>query len=79
LNGFIRRKEDKVMDKFWMVYGGYLSDPVFKHESEQDARTEAERLARKHPGNKFYILEVIAMCQLKEFEWTELLHKEIPF
>ena len=67
------------MKKFWMVYGGYQSNPTKKHETELEARNEAERLARKQPGQQFYILEVIAICQTKDLEWIELPHDDIPF
>lgn len=45
--------------KFWMVYGiGQLS-PTYQHYSFLQASDEAKRLAEKHPGIKFVVLEAL--------------------
>jgi hypothetical protein len=50
--------------KFWMVWrdGGHA--PQVKHESEEGARAEAERLARLNPSGSFVVLEALAAYQL---------------
>ena len=53
------------MGKFWMIYVEGTGGFGVKHETEDVARSEAERLARL-PDNrcrKVYILETIGFCQ----------------
>ncbi|MCJ2009789.1 hypothetical protein [Methylobacterium sp. J-092] len=45
------------MKPFWMVQG---SGPArFRHDTKAAATTEAERLARQHPGSVFVVMEAI--------------------
>lgn len=63
------------MDRFWMVWSPTGRTPTFKHDSEESARNEAERLARNtSPGEKFYILEAKAVVERPELPvtWTDL-------
>lgn len=53
------------MLKFWMLYVEGGSAPARKHENEQDARTEAERLA-KTIGKIVVLLEAKAICACLE-------------
>jgi hypothetical protein len=55
---------------FWMVYGEGRAAPAFKHFSEQDARREAERLART-AGGKFYVLASVAACERTDVTWED--------
>lgn len=45
--------------KFWMVFNSSARGPKQRHNSEQKAREEADRLAAQHPGAKCYVLEAI--------------------
>ena len=47
--------------QFWMVWNPAGHSPVFKHETARLARIEAERLARLNPGQRFYVLEAVAL------------------
>lgn len=46
-------------DRFWFVWrneGGY---PFVRHPTETAAYAEANRLAMRHPGSDFYVLEAV--------------------
>jgi hypothetical protein len=72
--------EEKVMEKFWMVWNPKRTSPTCQHKSIEAAVAEAERLARRDPGQEFYVLEALRMCQVPELpiKWTEL-EEPIPF
>ena len=53
---------------FWMVLGN--GTPTFRHYSEQQARIEAERLARMNPGSAFTVLESIATVVKSDLSWS---------
>ena len=48
-------------NKFWMVWkiNGYA--PVQKHETAEIAKAEASRLAEKHPGERFVVLQAMSV------------------
>lgn len=46
--------------RFWMVYGEGQGAPTYKHDNEQDAAAEAQRLALRYPGCAFYVLKGVA-------------------
>lgn len=48
--------------------------PTRLHEKHEEARVEAERLARKHPGNYFgvFVMEVAATCSINPVQWIRL-------
>jgi hypothetical protein len=48
-----------------MVYGEGKSAPTRKHETREEAVTEAKRLARKHNG-KFFVLQAVAFVVPEE-------------
>jgi hypothetical protein len=48
---------------FWMIFREDGRAPAFKHETLQDAETEAVRLAKAMPGDVFHILAVVATVQ----------------
>lgn len=55
---------------FWMVKG---SGPTsYEHNDEQMARTEAERLAKEHPGCVFTVLGPVAAYQKSDVQITDL-------
>lgn len=47
------------MRQFWMVWNVGGNPPRHQHSYEHEAITEAERLARAHPGEAFVVLEAI--------------------
>ena len=55
------------MKKFWMVYveGQSRDTPTKQHETEQAARDEAIRLARK-VGRPAIVLKTITLCRVSE-------------
>lgn len=55
-------KSDLPIPKFWMVYREDSSAPRVKHSSLADAANEARRLAKKHPGKAFFVLEAQMMA-----------------
>lgn len=51
-------------EEFWMVFnpnGPRGGVPTCRHDSERSATNEAERLARLHPGEAFYVLRATHM------------------
>lgn len=46
--------------EFWLVWRRDGRAPVCEHGSYHDARAEAERLAKHHPGSRFYVLSPCA-------------------
>ncbi len=60
-------------DQFFMVFGGHGNTPTAKHLTHDSARSEAERLAKKHK-TPFYILKSVAKCSVKAapVEWKEI-------
>lgn len=48
---------------FYMVWSERSHETHKRHESEREARTEAERLARVGPGCKFYVLCAIGVAE----------------
>ena len=46
--------------QFWFVWTKRGRVPRYAHSSYTDACNEAMRLARKHPGRKFIVLEGVA-------------------
>lgn len=65
--------------QFWMVWNPHRDPPKHRHESPQQAKVEAERLAREHPGNRFYVLQAVGFCSRNEVSWTTLDDADIPF
>ena len=43
--------------KFWLVWGIGKPAPTMQHPNPLKAEAEANRLALKHPGTKFAVLE----------------------
>lgn len=57
--------------------------PSFEHPTAQNAKIEAERLARLNPGEKFMVLQSIAECEKVDVTWREhqpdFQESDIPF
>jgi len=51
--------------KFWMVWMNNTPPPTKRHPSYQLAFEEADRIARKTPGKKVYVLEAM------DYRWVE--------
>ena len=68
-------------DPFYLVWNPATGYTRHQHQSEQDARKEAERLARQVPGTKFFVLSVVACCRVPPPVtpmWTQY-KVDIPF
>ena len=59
------------MDKFWMVWGPTFGSPEVRHLTLNAAKVEAARLAVKHPGYGFIILESLGHYKKEEIIWTQ--------
>ena len=60
------------MNRFFMVWNEGNLGPTIQHSSEKEARTEIERLARKHPGRKFYLLVATDYCRVNDISWASM-------
>ena len=47
---------------FWYVFNPTGGPPRVRHNSEESARLEAERLAENNPGEVFQVLKYVASC-----------------
>lgn len=64
---------------FWMVWGEQTCETRVRHHSLEDARREAERLAEKHPGNRFFVLAAQGYAvTARPTTWVDL-EEELPF
>lgn len=52
------------MTPYYYVYRWAHGQPIQRHTKLTDAVIEAERLAQKHPGETFEILECVAMSKI---------------
>ena len=50
----------EIQPPFWLVWRRGGRAPCYEHESYIGARTEAERLAKANPGQRFYVLSPVA-------------------
>lgn len=67
-------------EQFWLVWcpgGPNGGQPTVRHRSRDDARREAERLARLNSGQQFYVLLAVEMCERNDVIWQAL--DEMPF
>jgi len=67
------------MSEFWMVWCEGGMAPKVKHSSALEAGQEAERLARKNPVQRFYVLHCreYVVFSPSPVQWVKL--DEIPF
>lgn len=56
--------------KFWVVWNENNRAPTVKHWNILEASSEAERLARKHEGQIFHVLEYVNSCWKKDIIWA---------
>lgn len=67
---------------FWLVWNPQGHEPQARHDSEQSAEREAERLAKKHPGQRFIVLRPVrevVVDNVQRFEYEPEDHDELPF
>lgn len=57
------------MKGFWMVWNEQGSAPSYKHDTEESAKDEAERLARANPRHRFVVLRAIGAVIKTELTW----------
>lgn len=62
---------------FWFVWCEGGGAPSYKHPTEHEAWTEAERLARKEKGKTFVVLRSVGECVVNDVHRT--VHDDIPF
>ena len=60
------------MKPFWMVYGIGQGGPTVRHETEDKAQREADRLARANPGVTFVLLEATKAVRRRDLERFDL-------
>lgn len=65
--------------KFWMVWNPKRDTPAYQHHSHEAAVSEAERLARLNPGQRFYVLEATDLRVVDAMVRQTLDVLEIPF
>lgn len=63
---------------FWMVWNPDGYPPRVQHFTEHKAVLEAERLARCHPGQRFYVMLATDMRVVDDMKRIKL-EAEIPF
>ena len=56
------REEYKDFEPYWYVYRRGCDAPTKRHDSEQQAIAEAQRLAAKE-GKSFYVLKAVAKIE----------------
>ena len=71
-------------EKFFVVWNENAGPPRHKHKgihAEDNARKEAERLARENPGETFHVLKLVDSCCKKEVFWSSDFADlgEVPF
>ena len=66
------------MNPFWMIWNEGGNAPRVKHRSEQEARLEAERLARCNSGQVFHVLVVVDSCRKSDVEWLRKYDSDVP-
>ena len=61
------------MYDFWLVWNPAGLNPKHKHLTAEAATTEAERLARANPGNRFYVLHALEYREVNDMQRVVLL------
>lgn len=65
---------------FWLVWNPQGYNPQHKHNSEDGATREAERLARANPGQTFIVMESVGALVVDNIQRTDLRPgSELPF
>lgn len=67
------------MKQFWIIWCPQgQKTPSHKHQSEELAVVEAERLARLHPDKEFFVMEAIHLRQVVDMRRVDM-RPDIPF
>jgi len=66
------------MKIFYLVWCRETTYTKYEHMNLNSAEAEAERLARKHPGRKFFVREVKSAVVKTEVVW-EKIDDGIPY
>lgn len=65
---------------FWLVWNPQGYNPQCKHNTEEGATREAERLARANPGQTFIVMESVGALVVDNIQRTDLrTGNELPF
>lgn len=69
------------MKQFWMVWNMGGGAPTYQHDFEHQAEAEAERLARRNPGQTFVVLEATSAVKITDVSRINLrtVTDDIPF
>lgn len=70
------RPEQK--ETFWLVWAVDSGRPTQRHDSFNNASSEAKRLARANTGTEFVVLEAKAGFRISE-PLTEIVYDPLPF
>lgn len=66
--------------QFWLVWNPQSpSPPMHRHSTLDSATTEAERLARLHKGERFYVLEATHARVVDSMQRITLGEEVLPF
>jgi len=69
-----------MIQTFWIVWnenGDRCNFPTRKHFSKAEANKEAERLAEKHKGESFSVMQLIGTVKTINIQWEFV--DNIPF
>lgn len=67
---------------FWFVWSPENGAPTHQHPSQDAAISEAERLARRHKGETFIVLESICARKVDDMRRIDFRHpvdNDLPF
>lgn len=67
---------------FWLVWNPDGGPPTYRHDTQDGAIGEAERLARAHPGARFFVLQAIEMRAVDSMQRVRLCPgaaDDVPF
>ena len=67
-------------EPFWLVWNPQGYNPQCKHNTEEGATREAERLARANPGQTFIVMESVGALVVDNIQRTDLRPgNDLPF
>ncbi len=64
---------------FWLVWNPNAGPPQYRHDTLEQARKEAERMASLHQGEKFYVLHALGVAKVEVPVTYKALDDGIPF
>ena len=68
------------LDAFFIVWCPTgPTPPKHRHEVREHAVQEAERLARAHPGNEFFVMQADTMRAVNDMKRVDYMSPDIPF